>query len=206
MKKMVLGNSHPLWGIPSPEIPTDQIPPWKIPHPENSLLKYPHPFHWLPFFTLFWQVFTKAKTSPLLKHRITKQSLSNINDSGDNEKKRELGWEYLKTWVGIFQVGIIWMGIFQEGIHQGGVLLVEIFRVRVFLLPEKIYAKNFQVYMHWNWSSSEKLSFSIPIASMFSPPPMKPFSYGVEIFPHPLVHSFLVLIGYVSALIVYIER
>ena len=41
---------------------------------------------------------------------------------------------------------------------------------------------------------------------MFSPPPMKPFSYGVEIFPHPLVHSFLVLIGYVSALIVYIER
>ena len=48
---------------------------------------------------------------------------------------------------------------------------------------KKIYAKNFQVYMHWHWSSSEKSSFSKPIASVFSPPPIIVFSYGTEIYP-----------------------
>ena len=64
-----------------------------------------------------------------------------------------------------------------------------------------MYAKNSQVYMHWHWSSSEKSSFSKPIASVFSPPPIIIFSYGVEIFPHHLVQ----LIGHVGAFIGYIE-
>ena len=62
-------------------------------------------------------------------------------------------------------------------------------------------SENSQVYMHWHWSSSEKSSFSKPIASVFSPPPIMTFSYGVPIFPHPLVLQ----IGHVSALIGYIE-
>ena len=40
-----------------------------------------------------------------------------------------------------------------------------------------------------------------PIASVFSPPPIIIFSYGVEIFPHPLEQ----LTGHVRALIGYKE-
>ena len=98
------------------------------------------------------------------------------------KKIRKLGRECLKTWVELFQAGI-----FQGGIHQGEVWLVEIFRMGVFLIPKKIYAKNSQVYMHWPWSSSEKSSFSKPIASVFIPAPIIFFSYGVEIFPHLVV-------------------
>ena len=54
------------------------------------------------------------------------------------KKTQLLTWEYLKTWVGIFQVGVFWVGIFQGGIYQEG----------VFLVLKKIYAKNSQVYMH----------------------------------------------------------
>ena len=75
-------------------------------------------------------------------------------------------------------------GNFPGGIHQGGVWLVDIFQVIVFLILKKICAMNSQVYMHWHWSSSEKSSFSKPIASVFSPPPIIIFSYGVNIFPH----------------------
>ena len=69
------------------------------------------------------------------------------------KKTQLLTWEYLKIWVGIFQVGVFWVGIFQGGIYQGGVRLVEIFpvgifQVGVFLVLKKIYAKNSQVYMH----------------------------------------------------------
>ena len=39
------------------------------------------------------------------------------------KKIKKLGWEYLKKWVGIFQV-------------------------EVFLIPKKTYANNSQVYMH----------------------------------------------------------
>ena len=92
------------------------------------------------------------------------------------KKKRKLGWEYLRTWVEIFQVGIFRLRIIQGVIYQEGVSLVEvlrvgIFRVGVFLKPNKIYAKNSQVF----------------IASAFNPPPIVIFSYAVEIFPHPLV-------------------
>ena len=55
--------------------------------------------------------------------------------------------------------------------------------------------------MYWHWSSSEKSSFSKPIASVFSPPPIITFSYDAEIFPHPLVQ----LTGHISALIGYTE-
>ena len=121
-------------------------------------------------------------------------------------KIRKLGWEYLKTWEGIFQEGIFWVGIFQGGIHQWRVWLVEIFRmgifrVAVFLIPKNIYVKNSQMHMHWYWYSSEKSSFSKPIVSVFSPPPIIIFSYGVEIFPHSSVQ----LIVHVSALTGYIE-
>ena len=51
------------------------------------------------------------------------------------QKIKKLGWECLKTWVGIFQVGIFWVGIFRVGIFDGGVWWVEIFRVVVFLIP-----------------------------------------------------------------------
>ena len=49
--------------------------------------------------------------------------------------------------------------------------------------------------MLWHWSSSEKSSFSKPIARVFSSPPIITFSYGARICP-PLVQ----LIGHVSAL------
>ena len=35
------------------------------------------------------------------------------------QKILKLGWEYLKTWVEIVQVGIFWVGIFRVGILQG---------------------------------------------------------------------------------------
>ena len=54
---------------------------------------------------------------------------------------------------------------------------MRIFRVGVFLIPNKIYAKNSQVY----------------IVSVFSPPPLIIFSM---MFAHPLVQ----LVGHVSAL------
>ena len=60
--------------------------------------------------------------------------------------------------------------------------------------------KNFQVYVHWHWPSSEKSSFSKPIAFVFSPPPIIVFFYCAEIYP-PLVQ----LIGHVSALTRYKE-
>ena len=58
-----------------------------------------------------------------------------------------------------------------------------------------MYAKNYQVYMYWRWSSSEKSSFSKPIAFVFCTSPII-FSYGFEICP-PSVQ----LIGHVSALV-----
>ena len=92
-------------------------------------------------------------------------------------------------------------GNFPGVIDQGGFLLVEIFRVGAFLIPKKIYAKGSEVYMHGHWSSSEKYSYSKPIASVFIPAPKIIFSYGVEIFPYPSVK----LIGYVTTLVGYIE-
>ena len=65
---------------------------------------------------------------------------------------------------------------------------------------KKTYAKNFQVRMHWHWSSSEKCSFFKLIAFLFSPLPIVIFSYDAEICP-PLVQ----LIGHVTAFIGYIE-
>ena len=122
------------------------------------------------------------------------------------KKTQLLTWEYLKTWVGIFQVAVFWVGIFQGGIYQGGVRLVEIFRVGIFLVGvflvlKKIYAKNSQVHMHWHWSSSEKSSYSKPKATVLSPPTIVTFCYGTEIFPHTLVQ----LTGRISALIGYTE-
>ena len=65
--------------------------------------------------------------------------LSNINEDGDNNEKTKnlkIWWEWLKTWVGIFQVGIFWVGIFRGGVDfPGGVWWVGIFRVGVFLIP-----------------------------------------------------------------------
>ena len=58
--------------------------------------------------------------------------LSNLtinNDNGDINKQKNL-----KTWVRNFQVGIFWVGIFRGVIHNGGVWLVGIFRVVVFLI------------------------------------------------------------------------
>ena len=59
-------------------------------------------------------------TSALLKHRITKQSLSNVNDDGDNNEKTKT----LKTRVGMFKnmVGNIPGGNFPGGNFPGGSL------------------------------------------------------------------------------------
>ena len=56
-------------------------------------------------------------TSALLKHRITKQSLSNVNDDGDNNEKTKT----LKTRVGMFKnmVGNIPGGNFPGGNFPG---------------------------------------------------------------------------------------
>ena len=59
-------------------------------------------------------------TLALLKHSITKVIglLININDDGDNDEKtkkfKKPWWEYLKTWLVIFQEGIFWVGIFRK--------------------------------------------------------------------------------------------
>ena len=39
-------------------------------------------------------------------------------------KNEKFGWEYFKTWVGIFQVGIFWVEIFRVGIFRVGVVLI----------------------------------------------------------------------------------
>ena len=116
---------------------------------------------------------------------------------------------FLKTWVGILKNmgGNIAGGSFQAencpGDKLSGRSLIGGYfpdwnlRVGVFLVPTKIYPENSQVYMHWNWSSSKKYSFSKPITSVFSPLPIITFSYGAEIFPHPSVR----LTGHISPLI-----
>ena len=51
------------------------------------------------------------------------------------QKIKKLGWECLKTCVGIFQVWIFRVGNFRLGIFQGRVWWVGIFRVGLFLIP-----------------------------------------------------------------------
>ena len=51
-------------------------------------------------------------------------NLTSNNDNGDINKqnKKKACWEYLKTWVGIFQVRIFWGGNFpRKGIYQRGI-------------------------------------------------------------------------------------
>ena len=40
-----------------------------------------------------------------------------------NKKIKICRWEYLKTWVGIFQVGILWVEIFRGGSTPWGSLI-----------------------------------------------------------------------------------
>ena len=49
--------------------------------------------------------------------------LNNFNDNGDNNEKKfkKSGSEYLRDWVGIFQVENSSVEFFREGIHLGGV-------------------------------------------------------------------------------------
>ena len=51
-----------------------------------------------------------------------------------NKKIKKRGWEYLKTWVGVFPGRVSLVGIFRVGI----------FRVGVFLIPLKIIHKKKQ--------------------------------------------------------------
>ena len=109
-------------------------------------------------------MFTNVKTAALLKQNyktviliitVTIMKKKKIENSGGN----------------IFKNGVNIPGVnFPGGIHQGRIWLVETFRVGVFLIPKKIYAKNSQAYMHWH--SSEKSSFSKPITSMCIPAPI----------------------------------
>ena len=54
---------------------------------------------WPASYNFFDTSISEFLTSALLKHRITKQFLSNINDDGDNNEKTK----DLKTRVGIFE-------------------------------------------------------------------------------------------------------
>ena len=74
------------------------------------------------------------------------KGLSNINYNGKNNQKKleNAGGGGISKNMG----GNIRGGNFPGGIHQGGFLLVEIFRVGVFLIPKKIYAKSSEVNMH----------------------------------------------------------
>ena len=69
-----------------------------------------------------------------------------------------------------------------------------------FMAPELIIEELSIASAGVDVSSSEKFSFSKSIASVFSPPTITIFSSGAKICP-PLVQ----LIGYVSALIDYME-
>ena len=54
------------------------------------------------------------------------------------KKKKKCERDYLKSWAGIFHVGIIWVEIFRERIYQGEVWLVGIF-LGVFLTPRCMF-------------------------------------------------------------------
>ena len=56
-------------------------------------------------------------TSALLKHDLKNSLVSNISDGGGSSEKnpnkiKRRGWEYLKTWVGRFQVEVFLLGVF----------------------------------------------------------------------------------------------
>ena len=114
------------------------------------------------------------------------------------KKIRKLGWENLKTWVGIFQVEIFWVGIFQGENSPGGSLIGGNFPDGSFHDTEE------NIYEEFSSVHALTLIFIRNIfilQTRFRPPPIITFSYVVEIFPHPLVK----LIGLVSALIGNIE-
>ena len=74
----------------------------------------------------------------------TRTTATLINNNNNKNKKKKRGWEHLKTWVGIFQVGNFWVGIFRrENLPEerliGGNFRVGIFRTGVFMIPRPSY-------------------------------------------------------------------
>ena len=111
------------------------------------------------------------------------------------KRNRKLGREYLKTWVEIIHVGI-----FQGVFSSGGEFNWGKFSVWELSWYRRKYMRRILKFTCIDIDLSEKSWFSKPIASVFIPAPLI-FSYGVEMFLHPLVE----LIGHLSVLIGYIE-
>ena len=74
----------------------------------------------------FFLIHRNKSDLAFFKKRNTRQLLSNTNDNGDNNKKTKC----LKTWVGIFRMGIFWVAVFR-GNPRAGNLTGGIFRVLI---------------------------------------------------------------------------
>ena len=126
--------------FPTGEFPSEKFPPINFPLENFPWKITTYKIHTFNIPTHFINCLSSLHTS---FRRIFTGLLSNMNDNGNNNEKKfsKLRREYLKAWVGIFQVGFFDGG--GGGGHQGRVWMVEIFRVRVFLIPKKIYANNY---------------------------------------------------------------
>ena len=93
------------------------------------------------------------------------------------------------------------MGIFQGENSPGGSLIGGKFPSGSFPVAEKNICEELSGVHALTLIFIRKILILQTIASVFSPPSIKMFCYGVEIFPYPLVQ----LVGYESVLIGYIE-
>ena len=92
-------------------------------------------------------------------------------------------------------------GNFPGGNSPGGSLIGGNFPGGSFLDTEENICEEFLSVHALTLITIRKIFILQPIVSVFSPPPIIIFSYGVEIFPHPLIQ----LTGHVSAIIGYTE-
>ena len=99
-----------------------------------------------------------------------------------NKKLKKPGWEYLKTWVGKFQVGNFWVGI-----HKGGVWLVRIFWMGVFLISLLLSKKCSKIYClrpvtNYQWRHQYFRFFSSPHYFITLPHTSKKMKFSIKHF------------------------
>ena len=98
-----------------------------------------------------------------------------------NKKLKKPGGEYLKTWVGKFQVGNFWVGI-----HKGGVWLVRIFWMGVFLISLLLSKKCSKIYClrpvtNYQWRHQYFRFYPLPIISLHCHTLQKRWSFPLNI-------------------------
>ena len=105
--------------FPTGEFPSEKFPPINFPLQNFPWKITTYKIHTFNIPTHFINCLSSLHTS---FRRIFAGLLSNMNDNGNNNEKKfsKLGREYLKAWVGIFQVGFFDGGGGGGG-HQGRV-------------------------------------------------------------------------------------